>query len=228
MRTDALTILDVRRWNDTFAREYDIDEYYTRASALVRLVTRRRLRYIREMANVQPDQRVLEVGCGGGHVLRMFPDNELVGVDVSGEMIQKARRNLKGCRVGLLRGEVADLDLPAAGFDRIICSEVLEHVVDPEALIREMRNLLAPTGRIVITIPNDRLIDGLKAAIRGCGLCHVPPFRRITWGGDHYHLHSWTAGRMRELLSDYFRVEEPAHVPWRMLPLHFCFAATAR
>lgn len=228
MTTPAMHINDVEAWNDGFARAHDIDEYYARANPLIRWVESRRLAAIRGLLDAQPQHRILEVGCGGGHVLRMFPHNDLVGVDVSGEMIRRAERNLKGYRVALHKGELADLGLPAGGFDRIICTEVLEHVVDPSGLLGQMARLLAPGGRAVITVPNDALIHRIKSAIVRSGLSRLPMFRRISWGGDEYHLHVWTPREMLELLSGHFTVQRTRRIPSLLLPIRCCFGCTEK
>lgn len=228
MTNPAMPINDVEAWNDDFARAHDIDEYYARANPLIRWVESRRLAAIRTLLDALPQHRILEVGCGGGHVLRMFPQNELVGVDVSGEMIRRAERNLMGFRVALHKGELADLDLPAAGFDRIICTEVLEHVVDPHGLLSQIARLLAPSGRAVITLPNDALIHRIKSAIVWSGLSRLPMFRRISWGGDEYHLHVWTPSQMRDLLSEHFVVQRVRRIPSLVLPIRCCFACVPK
>jgi len=161
-------------------------------------------------------------------VLRMFPHCDLTGVDVSGEMIAKARRNLDGYPLRLVQGELDCVDLPPGGFDRIICSEVLEHVVDPERMLRGIQQLLAPSGRAVITIPNDTLIHQIKSWIRRARLDVLPPLRKIAWGGDQYHLHVWKVSEMRELLNRHFMVEEVRCAPSRALPIRVCFAVLAR
>lgn len=221
--TTAQTITDIEAWNDSLAREHDIDDYYERSSPLIRWFERRRLTHIRRMIAATSNDKILEVGCGGGHVLRMFPDSDLTGVDVSGEMLAKARRNLQGLRVKLLKGELHELDLKAASFDKIICTEVLEHVVDPESILEQIRVLLAPGGRAVVTIPNDHLINGLKSIVRKSGLALIPPFRRISWGGDHYHLHVWRTDEMRRLLARFFDVETIRYAPCRALPIRICY-----
>ncbi|MBW2528086.1 MAG: class I SAM-dependent methyltransferase, partial [Deltaproteobacteria bacterium] len=180
---------DVQAHNDRLAREHDIDDYYARSSLAIRLVERRRLSVIRRLVGPAAGLRILEIGCGGGHVLRLFPRATLVGVDVSAVMLDKARRNLAGLGAELHHGQIGDLDLADRSFDRIICTEVLEHVIDPELLLSHARRLLRPGGRAVITFPNDRLIQPLKDAMVRTGLSRWPPFRRISWGGDEYHLH---------------------------------------
>ena len=227
MQTIPIGISDVEAWNDEFARTNDIDDYYRRSGVLIRLVERSRLACIRRLLAAEPSHRILEIGCGGGHVLQLFRDNALVGTDVSGEMIRKARRNLRGFRVELLKGELDELDLPTGGFDRIVCTEVLEHVIEPQRLLAEAARLLSPDGRMVVTLPNDLVIHRVKSAIFRSGLSRLPVFRRISWGGDKYHLHVWSADEMHDLLSRHFVVRRTVPVPNRLLPIRYCFECSS-
>jgi len=214
---------DAEARNDAFALEHDINEYYERSSIFIRYIEASRLRCIARMVRARATDRILEVGCGGGHILRLFPDANLTGVDVSGRMLDKARENLRGCRVQLLKGDVSSVGLPDRSFDKIICSEVLEHVVDPHAILREIRRLLAPGGRVVITFPNDRLIHRIKKLLSSTGLDRLLFRGRTAWGGDDYHLHIWSVSEMRALLSRYFTVEEERFAPARFLRVRCCF-----
>jgi 2-polyprenyl-3-methyl-5-hydroxy-6-metoxy-1,4-benzoquinol methylase len=219
---------DVERWNDQFAREHDIDSYYAQSGFVIRFIETRRLELIQRLMAARPGERILEVGCGGGHVLRLFPQCKLVGVDVSGEMLDKARRNLMGYDVDLRKAELHAAGLEPASFDGIVCTEVLEHIVDPEAVLDSIARYLKPSGRAVITIPNDPLINSLKAAIRRTGLTWLPPFRRIAWGGDHYHFHVWRLPEMRAMLSARFRIVKEAFAPARAAPIRCCFLCRPR
>ena len=97
--------VDVEAWNDRLAREHDIDDYYERSNPIIRYIEQRRLDTIRELVAPRRGERLLEIGCGGGHVLRRFPECRLVGVDVSGEMLAKAKKNLAGFDVELHKGD---------------------------------------------------------------------------------------------------------------------------
>jgi 2-polyprenyl-3-methyl-5-hydroxy-6-metoxy-1,4-benzoquinol methylase len=225
MATDAD---EVERLNDAFAREHDIDDYYARASFAIRFIEQRRLAIIEDMVAARPGARVLEVGCGGGHVLSRFRQARLTGVDVSGEMLARAEKNLAGYDVELKKGELGALDLPERSFDAIICTEVLEHAIDPEAILAHIRRLAAPHARVVITFPNDRLINGIKRGLVATRLTRLPPLRRIEWGGDHYHLHVWSVAEMRDLLRQHFGIEREAFSPSRLAPIRCCFLCSPR
>jgi ubiquinone/menaquinone biosynthesis C-methylase UbiE len=218
---------DAEAINDRLATEYSIDDYYDRSPYPIRLVERRRLQAIRDFLGAVDGLEVLEVGSGGGHVLAMFPTARLTAVDVSGEYLSIARKNLAGYDVRFLKGEIDALDLPSQSVDRLICTEVLEHVVDPDRVLAACARLLRSAGVAAITVPNDPLIDRVK------GLVHRTPLRRllrsrIDWGGDIYHLHRWTPAEFERVLERHFQVTDRRLVPTRYLPLRACFRCVAR
>ena len=218
---------EVAALNDRLAREHSIDDYYERSLFIVRAIEQRRLAIIRKMVGPPAGLRILEVGSGGGHVLRMFPEARLTAVDVSEVFLDTAKRNLKGYDVEFHLGELGDLDLPQASYDRVICTEVLEHTRAPDEILSQIRRLLKPEGRAVITVPVDPLIDGLKKVVRltpaGWLLRH-----RINWGGDEYHLHRWWPRQFERLLGRDFIVQDREASPVNWFPLRACFACRRR
>ena len=216
------TDLDVEELNDQLARTHPIDDYYARSPLPIRWIERKRLGIIRAMLGASEGLDLLEVGSGGGHILRMFPSARLTAIDVSGVYLDVARENLAGYDVRFIKGEVDKLDLPSASFDRIICSEVLEHTVDPEAILATLARLLRPNGVAVITIPNDPLIARLKAWLRSSP---AGPWLhdRVEWGGDIYHLHQWTPDAFQRLIERWFRVTQRQAAPFDVLPIRACF-----
>ena len=219
--------LDVEALNDRFARENPIDDYYARAALPIRIIERRRLAIIREMVGPSAGLELCEVGSGGGHVLRMFRDARLTAIDVSTVFLDNARANLAGYDARFIKGEVDKLDLPDASFDRIICTEVLEHTLDPEAILATLARLLRPSGVAVITIPNDPLILKLKALLRRTPLGLLLR-NRIEWGGDVYHLHRWTPREFRRVLERHFRVTAQRAAPLDLLPIRACYRCVRR
>jgi ubiquinone/menaquinone biosynthesis C-methylase UbiE len=208
--------------NDRLAREHSIDDYYDKSPFFVRWIEQARLRIIREMVAETPGLRILEVGSGGGHVLRMFKRSKLTAVDVSGVFLDTARRNLRGLDAEFVQGEIVKLALPAASFDRIICTEVLEHTTNPEEILAELARLLKPDGRAVITVPNDPLIERLKGLVRRTPAGWLLG-GRVNWGGDEFHIHKWTPDQFRSLLARFFVVETQRAAPFGELPIRACF-----
>jgi 2-polyprenyl-3-methyl-5-hydroxy-6-metoxy-1,4-benzoquinol methylase len=214
--------LDAEALNDRLAREHNIDDYYARSSLPIRLIEERRLAIIRRMVGPADGALLCEVGSGGGHVLRMFPRAKLTAIDVSDLFLDIARKNLRGYDAQFLKGEIDKMDLPEASFDRIICTEVLEHTANPEVILATLARLLRHTGVAVITVPNDPLIMRLKDLVRRTPLGALLG-SRVNWGGDEFHLHRWTPSQFEALLSRYFRVVERDASPTPLLPIRACF-----
>jgi 2-polyprenyl-3-methyl-5-hydroxy-6-metoxy-1,4-benzoquinol methylase len=102
-------------------------------------------------------RRVLDVGCGGGALgsaLKAAGAAYVAGVERHPAAAAEARDRLDL----LLEGDLATLPLPFSlgEFDYVIFADVLEHVPDPEAVVRRYLPYLAPTGRVVVSVPNMR------------------------------------------------------------------------
>lgn len=125
-----------------------------RTPSQVRL-RRRFLRFV----PVRAGQRVLEVGCGSGVVVRdlatlVGPRGEVVGVDPSRGMLETARALARAHPLrGRMRWRVASgASLPFGGgrFDAALAITVLLHVADPQAVVREMARVTRPGGRVAV------------------------------------------------------------------------------
>jgi SAM-dependent methyltransferase len=221
------TAQEVEALNDELAREHPIDDYYARSPWAIRWIQGRRLAIIRNMVQSKPGLRILEVGSGGGHVLKMFREAKLTAVDVSQIYLDTAKKNLAGYDVTFHKGQIEQLDLPGGSFDRIICTEVLEHTTNPEEILATLRRLIAPGGHAVITVPIDPVIDRAKQLLKLTPIGWVLR-DRIQWGGDHYHLQKWWPWQFQRLLEREFHVEERRIAPLLAAPLHACFSCKPR
>jgi phosphatidylethanolamine/phosphatidyl-N-methylethanolamine N-methyltransferase len=106
-----------------------------------------------ERMNVQPGERVLEVGVGTGINLSLYPDNAAItGIDFSGSMLEKARERAarKGMRnTRLLQMDAADLKFADDSFDIVYAPYLISVVPDPVTVAQEMRRVCRPGGRII-------------------------------------------------------------------------------
>ena len=106
-------------------------------------------------ANKKPKQRVLEVGVGTGLALPLYrKDITVVGIDVSTEMLDRAREKVeeKGLKnvEALLEMDAENLTFPDQSFDTVIAMYVASVVPHPERLMAEMKRVCKPDGDIII------------------------------------------------------------------------------
>jgi len=111
-----------------------------------------RLAAIQRM-NIQPGERVLEVGVGTGINLSLYPREAVVtGIDFSSSMLEKARERAArpdAPPVRLLQMDAADLKFADDSFDIVYAPYLISVVPDPVKVAQEMRRVCRPGGRII-------------------------------------------------------------------------------
>jgi phosphatidylethanolamine/phosphatidyl-N-methylethanolamine N-methyltransferase len=112
-----------------------------------------RLRAIERM-DIQPGERVLEVGVGTGINLSLYPKNcSVIGIDFNESMLEIARERAerKDTRnVRLLQMDAADLKFPDNAFDIVYAPYLISVVPDPVRVAGEMRRVCRPGGRVIL------------------------------------------------------------------------------
>ncbi|MDX1994423.1 MAG: methyltransferase domain-containing protein [bacterium] len=131
-------------------------EHMTRNEA--DMAFKRRVRTIFEWIDPQDDDLILDLPCGRGFYLNMFryvSNCRLVGGELDPDVMEKARRNVGHLpRLMLNRTDIYALSYAEGTFDKAILSEILEHIDDDVAGLREIRRVLKPGGVVAITVPN--------------------------------------------------------------------------
>jgi len=97
---------------------------------------------------------LLDVGCNRGMYLAAWQGGPSFGLDLSMGALQRCPAELAG---RLIQGDAERLDCFRAGsFDHLLCSEVLEHCLNPKAIFAGMARVLKPGGAALLTTPNYR------------------------------------------------------------------------
>ncbi len=109
-------------------------------------------------------RRLLEIGCGPGHVLGFLHERfDATGTDLSPWAIEQCAKTAPRARC-----EVVDLctasPFPAASFDVVLARYVFEHVPDPSGILARAHELLRPGGTLLFAVPNT---DSLGARRKG-------------------------------------------------------------
>ena len=206
------------------AQRHDPDLYHTASPLPVRWLERRRVAEVIRRLEVGPSHRVLEVGCGAGNVLVQVPGRR-TGIDLSPFLLEKARRRL-GASAEVLEMNAEAMTFPDATFDRVYCSEVLEHVLDPGAVLAEMARVLRPDGIAVVSVPNESAINRLKALVFSVPgaksvLKAVSGYRIPDRMEDEWHLHEMDEALLKRLVAPHFRLAHLSGVPTKLAPLRW-------
>jgi SAM-dependent methyltransferase len=113
--------------------------------------------------------RILEVGCARGrlgHELkRQDPRRYVAGVEQDPDAARTASQRLD--EVFVLDVEAGTPPIEPGSLDCILFGDVLEHLVDPEDVLRRYRELLAPDGLVLVSVPNIQHFSVVKSLLRG-------------------------------------------------------------
>lgn len=159
---------DLRDFFDTLAA--DPAERHGPADALLQ----HRLCVLARHAQFSASDVVLDLGCGDGKHLKALTGRigRGIGVDLSPKMIETARQHAGHPALSFRVDDAEDLTtVPASSVDKVICVGVLEHVLHPGRVLKQVAQVLRPTGRFVALTLNGsywwyRFADRLKLPTR--------------------------------------------------------------
>ncbi|QKW05268.1 class I SAM-dependent methyltransferase [Streptomyces sp. NA04227] len=214
----------------TESKRDSLRDFYENPSVPVASGDARSIRQARMLAEVlgpatDGAATVLDVGCGDGSAASvaapLLAGHRLVGVDWSQDALRRAKTHLPHA----VRGELTDggLPFPDGCADAVLFSEVIEHLVDPDSALDELRRVLRPGGHLMLSTPN------LAAWYnRGLLLAGVQPvFSEVSLRGIHGrpgsevvgHLRLYTARALKEFVAaSGFEVVKVAGAPFHGVP----------
>lgn len=125
-----------------------------------------RQRAVVELLNLKKDDLILEVGCGNARDVLVFAMKgvKCIGIDFSCGMIKEGKKDIDKIgleNIDLFVGSGTNLPFKDESFDKISCSEVIEHIPNYEDAIAEMSRVLNRGGELVITTPNWHSLYGI-------------------------------------------------------------------
>lgn len=163
-----------------------------------------RLRFM--LAEARSEDRALDLGCGDGTFTARLAEavGQVVGVDVADAALRRARARDPRLEFRLVP-PAGPLPFADNAFDLVWSSEVIEHVADTARWLSEVRRVLAPAGRLLLTTPNH---GRLRLALGGIERYSEPL-------GDHLHLYTRRslAGVLGEFGFDPVSVQTAAGMP---------------
>lgn len=172
----------VKIWN-----QVPIDYYDSGISknVLQRLWHNRKLEVFKELIGQQKPQKILDIGCASGtmtnNILRILPKSEITAIDVYPAAIAYAQRKYPHIR--FLVTDAHKLPFKDNSFDLAVCYETIEHVIDPQKVLEEIRRVIKKDGLAIIGMDSGSVLFRIvwwiweKTKGRVWKGAHLHPFR---------------------------------------------------
>ncbi|MEO6065489.1 MAG: class I SAM-dependent methyltransferase [Lysobacterales bacterium] len=150
--------------------------------------------------------RVVNVGCSSGIIDSFIAPHvgHLTGIDIDETAIAHANERHATTRLEFRRGDAMALDFPNASFDVVLCSQVYEHVPNPQTMMDEILRVLAPGGICYFTATNK--LYPIEQHYFLPFLSMLPQsladlYLRVTGKGDRYYERHLTYWQLRRLTA---------------------------
>ncbi|HEV2174916.1 MAG TPA: class I SAM-dependent methyltransferase, partial [Nitrospira sp.] len=146
---------------------------------------------------IPPGSRVLDVGCASGYLGQLLAARQCTVYGIERDQAARKIARDTGSYVDVYNLDLEDdaLQLPSAIFDVVLCADVLEHLRDPRRLLLQLRKHIAPSGAIIVSLPNIAHVS-VRASLA------LGRFEYTSTGIlDKTHFHLYTFSSARALLS---------------------------
>lgn len=194
------------QWNDEMYRRHSTP--YTGVAGFVESL---RVKAVLKAAAVQPEDRLLEVGCEAGNLLKHFaPCRKKVGFDISHAALADAEKLFKSLNLdaSFIQGDASQpLPFELGSFDVIVCSEMLEHVPDPRACLANIAAIAGASCRIVLTVPNEKPKLLMKKILKSTGIMRLL-MPGIEENQSEWHLQCFDAQKLHSTCQGLVEIEK--------------------
>lgn len=200
------------------------------------MALKRRARSIILHIDPQPGDRILDVGCGDGYYLHLLShlgikNLTLTGTDYDKNGLISAKRNLNNPKIKLVWSDLMKKSpFRSNSFDKIVMSEVAEHLPDDVKGLTEVCRILKPGGTICLSVPNANypfLWDPLNRILESFWGTHV---KSGFWAGLwNMHIRLYKPQQIKKVMQKAgFKLRVVKSLTWWCLPFnHYIINATA-
>lgn len=145
-------------------------------------------------------QKVLDVGCGDGFILRALGEKwkgTIIGIDVdknlaSSSSLKKYRRFIS---LDINKNDLSK-EIQLEYFDLVVLADILEHLIKPQRVLNQVIRTVIPNGHVIVSIPNSDFIPVKLIRIL------FPNFRMSKGPLDRTHLHFFNLKQIKKILTD--------------------------
>ena len=200
------------RWNDEMFAAYPTP--YN--NGIAGWIQKARVATVIRLADIRPEDSVLELGCESGGLILNLPDcRRRIGVDISGQALKQAekiatQRALKNIQFKQLDAQ-KPIPFETGSFDVIIASELLEHVHQPRKVIENIYALSNTDTRVVVTVPMEKTKLVVKKILKKLGIMGLL-FPGIEPEASQWHLQHFSKKMLLQMVDELFRIVKAKNV----------------
>jgi 2-polyprenyl-3-methyl-5-hydroxy-6-metoxy-1,4-benzoquinol methylase len=173
-------------------------------------VSKRRLSAILFLLGNIKNKKIIDIGCGNGYLGKALKEKKAIvhGCDISNDAVSQAKKELD--RAFQFDASSNNFEEIEEKYDIIISTELIEHLLEPEKFLENLKKILKPDGFIVLTTPNFLMWSNRIKMFLG-------KFEyRETGFWDRGHIHFFTYYSLKKVLKNLgYKIVEENNIPYR-------------
>ena len=158
--------------NEFVVKNSPMRTHYLSKNPFEKILWQQKLTLMKSILHSIQYTNVLDIGCGDGAGISTLKKNaDYTGLDISPTQIAYMKKNLitwkkkRSGSISLIEHDAVPLPFKPASFDLILACDVLEHVLEPEKLLHEIKRVLKPHGHLFVSVPNEPIWEILRTLL---------------------------------------------------------------
>lgn len=193
---------DFIKTNEYVAKTTPMQTHYLSPNPAERLLWKEKKRQIHEALRNLPVKSVIDLGSGDSGMLEAIPEKiSYQGIDISPTQIKYAKETIRKSRrtnATVKQGDILNLKVKDGSFDAALLCDVVEHVLEPEKLFKEVKRIVKKNGYIIISLPNETLWQIMRLVLLRFPL-HSPD-----------HIHAFIPSDIQKVFK---KIESKKYIP---------------
>lgn len=206
---------ELAEWNDQMVKKHHKDgTLFESKNLILKTLERIRLKKIIKVGKLNPNDSILDLGCGEGFFISLLPNvKKITGIDISKLALKRAKEITSSKNnVELKWGDAHKLNIEDKYFDKVFSSEMLEHIPHPRKAIKEIHRVLKNNGIAVISVPDEKRIKLIMKIAKIFLLTKLLGSKRKQEKYD-WHLHEADKNFIYNISSGLFNVKKIYRTP---------------
>lgn len=157
------------RTNEYVAKTSPMRTHYHSTNPAEKWLWQQKKKKIKEIITSISVKNIIDLGCGDCGMLDLIPKEiNYHGIDISPTQISYAKKVIKksgrkNAKVNV--GDILNLKMKDNSYDSAFICDVIEHVLDPQKLIKETKRIVRKNGYIILSVPNELMWETIRAAL---------------------------------------------------------------
>jgi len=205
--------IDLTEWNKLINITHSMHYLEQHKNPLIKLEEKNRRKIILNLIGDCKNKVIADIGCEEGYITKKIirKCKKVYCIDIDKDILKKAKRNINNKKAVFVESDAQAIKLQDNSVDIAISTHILEHLPDPRKGLYELHRIIKPNGKVIINVPNEKIVLLMKKIIASLGLKFL--IKHLRTGLAPGHLHIFNKKLLYSLTKGIFKVKKFKYNP---------------